>query len=118
MWALRVEGTYVLRDGGGGIAGGSDVATFAVFVEAGLVGLGWTHSDVRFEGQVACPLWLASLLTAALPVSRMVRHALPGRTIADGACPVCAYDLTANVSGVCPECGTAVGMTRDEDGDK
>lgn len=26
-----------------------------------------------------------------------------------GKCPACAYDLTCNVSGVCPECGTAVG---------
>jgi uncharacterized paraquat-inducible protein A len=24
-----------------------------------------------------------------------------------GLCPACAYDLTGNVSGVCPECGTA-----------
>lgn len=26
-----------------------------------------------------------------------------------GHCPVCAYDLRGNVSGRCPECGTAVG---------
>jgi hypothetical protein len=25
-----------------------------------------------------------------------------------GVCRACGYDLTANVSGVCPECGTAV----------
>ena len=24
-----------------------------------------------------------------------------------GLCPECAYDLTGNESGVCPECGTA-----------
>jgi hypothetical protein len=23
-----------------------------------------------------------------------------------GQCPACGYDLTGNVSGVCPECGT------------
>lgn len=26
-----------------------------------------------------------------------------------GFCPKCAYDLTGNCSGVCPECGTQVG---------
>ncbi len=25
-----------------------------------------------------------------------------------GTCPYCGYNLTGNVSGVCPECGTAV----------
>jgi hypothetical protein len=24
-----------------------------------------------------------------------------------GLCPACGYDLTANVSGTCPECGAA-----------
>ena len=26
----------------------------------------------------------------------------------DGRCPQCGYDLTGNVSGVCPACGTEV----------
>jgi hypothetical protein len=26
-----------------------------------------------------------------------------------GQCPQCGYDLTGNVSGVCPECGEATG---------
>ncbi|GMU37855.1 MAG: hypothetical protein KJ057_08950 [Phycisphaerae bacterium] len=32
-----------------------------------------------------------------------------------GVCVVCEYDLTGNVSGVCPECGTAIagGPSRD-----
>jgi len=25
-----------------------------------------------------------------------------------GRCPSCAYDLSGNVSGTCPECGTAI----------
>src|SRR5829696_2264249 len=28
--------------------------------------------------------------------------------ISQGRCPSCAYDLTGNVSGTCPECGTAI----------
>ena len=30
------------------------------------------------------------------------------RKIPDGCCRSCGYDLTANVSGVCPECGRAI----------
>jgi hypothetical protein len=52
--------------------------------------------------------WLTGI-TAALPavwlavwVRRITRR--PGR----GHCRKCFYDLTGNVSGVCPECGTAV----------
>lgn len=28
-----------------------------------------------------------------------------------GLCPTCGYDLTANVSGTCPECGTVPART-------
>jgi hypothetical protein len=30
------------------------------------------------------------------------------RRIAEGRCIRCAYDLTGNISGKCPECGTTV----------
>ncbi len=30
------------------------------------------------------------------------------RVLADNKCAQCSYDLTGNVSGVCPECGTSV----------
>jgi predicted RNA-binding Zn-ribbon protein involved in translation (DUF1610 family) len=36
------------------------------------------------------------------------RRSLVGRFDATPRCARCAYDLTANASGVCPECGTAV----------
>ncbi|MCG3132561.1 MAG: hypothetical protein FLDDKLPJ_03420 [Phycisphaerae bacterium] len=37
-----------------------------------------------------------------------------------GVCVVCEYDLTGNVSGVCPECGTAIvgGPSRDQRGSR
>jgi hypothetical protein len=49
------------------------------------------------------PAWFIILLTALLPL-RWVRMA---RDKAEGpCCPTCGYNLTGNVSGVCPECGT------------
>jgi rubrerythrin len=30
------------------------------------------------------------------------------RRAAKGACRVCGYDLTGNVSGICPECGLPI----------
>jgi len=33
----------------------------------------------------------------------------PARCAELGLCPKCTYDLTGNVSGVCPECGRPVG---------
>jgi hypothetical protein len=51
---------------------------------------------------------------AALPIARLalrVGRAADGRgraraRAAKNLCPRCGYDLTGNVSGVCPECGT------------
>jgi hypothetical protein len=34
------------------------------------------------------------------------------RRIAAGRCVACGYNLTGNISGVCPECGTAVAKDR------
>jgi hypothetical protein len=53
------------------------------------------------------PYWLPTALASILPVSFAVkvwrrRAARPGSS----RCSACGYDLTANVSGVCPECGT------------
>ena len=31
-------------------------------------------------------------------------------------CPACAYNLTANTSGVCPECGRAIETERKPEG--
>ena len=52
------------------------------------------------------PYWFLAALTAALPLLspwRARRHRR--RLLALGRCPRCGYDLTGNVSGVCPECG-------------
>ena len=36
------------------------------------------------------------------------RHCRITERLRIGNCPACGYNLTANASGVCPECGTAV----------
>jgi hypothetical protein len=49
--------------------------------------------------------------TALLPAGRftiwVVGRTQSRRRTRRGHCPKCGYDLTANVSGVCPECGQA-----------
>ena len=50
------------------------------------------------------------LLTAALP-ARWVWVRMPRRAEKRGLCHVCRYDLTGNISGVCPECGTPVDVS-------
>ena len=52
-----------------------------------------------------CPLWLllgASAMPTALLWWRDRRARLPG------ACRQCGYNLTGNVTGICPECGREI----------
>lgn len=54
---------------------------------------------------IVLPLWCLMLPTAilALLLMRAGRRRSP-----PGFCPVCRYDLTANTSGICPECGSPI----------
>jgi hypothetical protein len=61
---------------------------------------GMTARDVRI------PYWSLVLAAAVLPAVRAARRAF--RRPPPGLCRRCGYDLTGNVSGRCPECGTAV----------
>jgi len=36
------------------------------------------------------------------------RHSYRQALIENGACDVCGYLLTGNISGICPECGNAI----------
>lgn len=66
-------------------------------------------SAPNFSGTVFYfPLWLLSLLLASYPAFAVAL--IPVRRVRrrrQGRCARCAYDLTGNVSGVCPECGVA-----------
>jgi len=61
--------------------------------------------EIRFIG---VPLWLAAVVFAlplAWAVPALVRWRAQSRI---GCCRTCLYNLTGNVSGVCPECGRKV----------
>jgi hypothetical protein len=55
------------------------------------------------------PLWSALTITAAYPLYRVLRR----RRAPSGHCQTCGYNLTGNVSGICPECGTPITPDKD-----
>ena len=58
------------------------------------------------------PLWVPFILFGFYPTIVFTRGPLrrwrDRRRLKAGSCNVCEYDLTGNVSGVCPECGTSL----------
>lgn len=65
----------------------------------------WSPSIV--SGVAIVPLWIPFLFVA-IPTAFLFW--LDRRRIPLGHCQRCRYDLTGNTSGVCPECGTAIGV--------
>lgn len=60
-------------------------------------------------GVLRAPLWLLAGLLLAHPSIALLRGPLRRRWRRRcNACTGCGYDLTGNVSGVCPECGRKV----------
>ncbi|MCP4249914.1 MAG: hypothetical protein GY778_22960 [bacterium] len=58
---------------------------------------------------ITFPIWSLTALLTFYPVIALIRG--PGRRWRRrrrGLCLPCGYDLTGNVSGVCPECGEAI----------
>jgi hypothetical protein len=90
-------------------AGGpAPLATYLAW--AGRPGINRASAAMPFAA-VRVPWWMVVLLFAALPLwrgaSSFRRDRRRRRRAVRNCCPECGYDLTANVSGVCPECGTA-----------
>ena len=69
-------------------------------------------SDTEDVVAVMAPAWFTAALFALLPLTVVVssHRKLRARRAPESGCPRCGYDLTANISGVCPECGTAVAL--------
>lgn len=60
---------------------------------------------------VTVPLWMLMLLLMPLPTVKIAMELRQRRQRLRqlrGQCLACGYSLTGNVSGVCPECGTAI----------
>jgi hypothetical protein len=72
---------------------------------------GWKPFVIRSEGRmgfVSVPLWLPFVLFSAYPLFVFIRHGpiRRSRRRQAGLCVKCGYDLTGNVTGTCPECGS------------
>ncbi|HEY8746812.1 MAG TPA: hypothetical protein VIM11_02480, partial [Tepidisphaeraceae bacterium] len=64
--------------------------------------------DKRMLAQAAMAAWIIALLVPGVRLLiRAAQKAPPGH------CPTCHYNLTANTSGICPECGTAITTSRE-----
>jgi hypothetical protein len=73
----------------------------------GLISPRWVGSKRSGSRMLHAPLWLP-LAAFAIPTIALILHGRL-RRIPPGHCRKCAYDLTGNTSGVCPECGTPYG---------
>lgn len=63
--------------------------------------------------EVHCPLWLPLLLVAAHPAHRLLRGPVARwHRRRRGLCERCAYSLAGHTTGVCPECGKPIEITR------
>jgi hypothetical protein len=60
----------------------------------------------RLQHLVGIILWIPPVALAWL-LHRHQKTILRRRLLEEALCPKCFYDLTGNVSGICPECGTA-----------
>lgn len=67
---------------------------------------GRPQSSLRVR-QLALPMWSPALIFAVLPAVYILRRRRRAAATA-GRCAQCSYDLTGNVSGICPECGATI----------
>jgi hypothetical protein len=91
----RARGSYTERTGALG---------FAVARSSPGEGVVWR------EGRVPC--WFLLLVFGAVPLLRASRALAATRSRRRGHCAACGYNLTGNVSGVCPECGAPIATRR------
>ena len=66
---------------------------------------GWRKETWR-STHISIPFWVISLLLGMWPAIAFIRGPYRRyRRRKKGLCLTCGYNLTGNVSGVCPECG-------------
>jgi hypothetical protein len=66
---------------------------------------------LRTTWTATAPHWFLVVIAAVLPAARLLSPRRSGRR-RPGLCPRCGYDLTGDVSGACPECGSVSGQAR------
>ena len=68
------------------------------------------HYYEMFSECLTVPYWFLCAIAAVLPAIWLRRYWRDRRVPSDGMprCAKCEYNLTGNVSGICPECGTAI----------
>jgi hypothetical protein len=70
-------------------------------------GLDVSWPDRKHPAMMAPP-WLVTLLFGLAPLTWLWRWWRRHPRNIVGRCRFCQYDLTGNVSGICPECGTKI----------
>jgi hypothetical protein len=80
---------------------------------ARFAGFAWATGEGSYDPAafvLAIPLWPIVLFggLTALATRARLRTRVTRTRAATGHCPSCHYNLTGNVSGICPECGVAV----------
>jgi hypothetical protein len=88
---------------------------YAQLAVAWLCFLGWLikpQSSIRGFFSNDMLFWGTLMVVASWFALWIVRDSLAAAADAQTLCRACGYDLTGNVSGVCPECGTATDARR------
>jgi hypothetical protein len=65
-------------------------------------------SSADHRWTIMAPAWFVTLVLAPVPLLQLRRLLRSRRSARQGHCPTCHYDLTGNLSGTCPECGTPI----------
>jgi hypothetical protein len=93
------------------LAPGGGPAPLATYLaEAGRAGINRASTPMPYAVRV--PWWMLVMVLGALPLwrgaSSFRRDRRRRRLAVRNCCLACGYDLTGDVSGVCPECGGSV----------
>lgn len=86
--------------------GTPDIEEVQIMPGVGLEKTSWVSVHIY---DFFAPLWMTVVALGAYPVT--AHFSGPFRCYRrrrDGLCVTCAYNLTGNTSGVCPECGTTI----------
>lgn len=114
QFTLNWDGARLYIDGNAGLTS-SSYAPSRALVAAALpegIGFAWGSRGSYYEemqGPIVMPYWLpAAMLLSMCAAAALLPRYRAMRRHAGGRCCACGYDLKANVSGMCPECGERI----------